>query len=86
VLSASGTVYCWQLQTAADPQNVDVALVYFHDISDLVRQRQSLEKSRDYADRSNLAKSRFLANMSHEIRTPMTGLLGMVSLMEQTHL
>ncbi|MDO6682477.1 ATP-binding protein [Oceanobacter sp. 5_MG-2023] len=86
VLSASGPVYCWQLQTAADPQNDDEALVYFHDISDLVRQRQSLEKSRDYADRSNLAKSRFLANMSHEIRTPMTGLLGMVSLMEQTHL
>ncbi|MEQ9495462.1 MAG: ATP-binding protein [Deltaproteobacteria bacterium] len=28
----------------------------------------------------------FLANMSHEIRTPMNGVLGMVSLLEDTHL
>ena len=32
------------------------------------------------------ARSRFLASMSHEIRTPMTGLLGTVSLLEQTSL
>lgn len=32
------------------------------------------------------AKSQFLANMSHEIRTPMHGVLGMLSLLENTTL
>jgi signal transduction histidine kinase len=30
------------------------------------------------------AKSQFLANMSHEIRTPINGILGMLTLLEQT--
>jgi signal transduction histidine kinase len=32
------------------------------------------------------AKSEFLANMSHEIRTPMNGVIGMTSLLRETHL
>ena len=32
------------------------------------------------------AKSQFLANMSHEIRTPMNGVMGMCTLIEDTHL
>ncbi|MBN2717259.1 MAG: response regulator [Deltaproteobacteria bacterium] len=38
------------------------------------------------AENANKAKSEFLANMSHEIRTPMNGVLGMLSLLEDTHL
>ncbi len=32
------------------------------------------------------AKSEFLANMSHEIRTPMNGVVGMIDVLEQSHL
>jgi len=43
------------------------------------------EKSR-LAEEQNRAKSEFLANMSHEIRTPMNGVIGMTSLLRNTHL
>ncbi|MGI6395492.1 MAG: ATP-binding protein [bacterium] len=38
------------------------------------------------ADEANKAKSVFLANMSHEIRTPLSGIMGMLSLFEETSL
>jgi signal transduction histidine kinase/DNA-binding response OmpR family regulator len=38
------------------------------------------------AEVANETKSAFLANMSHEIRTPMNGVLGMTSLLLDTHL
>ena len=52
----------------------------------LVQQIQDAERARLAAEHSNLARARFLANMSHEIRTPMTGVLGTVSLLDQTEL
>ncbi|WP_246624720.1 response regulator [Oceanobacter mangrovi] len=61
-------------------------MVVVHDLTRIAVSRQQLIADKDQAERANLAKSRFLASMSHEIRTPMTGLLGMVSLMEQTDL
>ena len=38
------------------------------------------------AGEASAAKSEFLANMSHEIRTPMNGVLGMLGLLNDTHL
>ncbi|RZK82611.1 MAG: response regulator [Pedobacter sp.] len=45
-----------------------------------------LEDKSRLAEEQNRAKSEFLANMSHEIRTPMNGVIGMTSLLRNTHL
>lgn len=66
----------------------------------LDRERELLEEARtreaqktdemrlakEQADDANQAKSAFLAVISHEIRTPITGVLGMVKLLQETHL
>ncbi len=46
----------------------------------LVKKRTRTLKSQ------TLANSHFLASMSHELRTPMNGIVGMASLLAQTHL
>ncbi|MEP7296363.1 MAG: ATP-binding protein [Burkholderiales bacterium] len=46
----------------------------------------SLSTARHDAESANRAKSAFLANMSHEIRTPFHGMLGMMSLLQDSGL
>ncbi len=59
----------------------------------LQREREALEMlnveltdARDAAEAANRAKGQFLANMSHELRTPFNGMLGMISMLEDSDL
>ncbi len=52
----------------------------------LEQKNRALDEQRLRAQAASHAKGQFLANMSHEIRTPLSGIIGMLSLLEQTDL
>jgi signal transduction histidine kinase len=52
----------------------------------LEKTNTELSVARDQALEAARTKAAFLANMSHEIRTPLNGIVGMLSLLEETGL
>jgi len=58
-------------------------LMVGRDITDVVRQRRELSRSKEEAELANRAKSEFLANMSHELRTPLNAIIGFSELMKE---
>lgn len=54
-----------------------------NELGNILELRKQKEEELEQASK---AKSEFLANMSHELRTPMNGVLGMLSLLQDTQL
>jgi len=64
----------------------DKYIISFTDITYFKNLELECEKSKNLNDKEYNHKSSFLANMSHEIRTPLNGIIGMITLLEDTFL
>lgn len=83
----SGEVFPVELALEAAGEGDDMIVIGFmRDISAQVAAEQELVEARDRALAGEKAKADFLAVMTHEIRTPLNGVLGNLSLLEDTHL
>ena len=66
-------------------QNCNRILVFFNDVTDNVRQQESLRQAKILAEQSLSSKQTFLTSLSHEIRTPMNAVIGMTDALIQHH-
>ena len=62
------------------------AMTTYADVTQLVETQRLLRVAKVKAEEASEAKTEFLANMSHEIRTPLNGIVGMLSLLEDSAL
>ncbi len=63
-----------------------IAFISWLSAHSLQKAIKDLRYAKNEAEAATQAKSEFLANMSHEIRTPLNGVIGMTSLLLDTHL
>lgn len=65
--------------------NAKTGLLIVTDITRFKEAERTLEAARQQAEDLAQGRASFLANMSHELRTPLAGIVGMVSLIEDTY-
>ncbi len=75
--------------------NVDISPLYdrenrltgrifvLHNITQLKKTEEQLQKAKIIAEEASAAKSAFLANMSHELRTPLNAILGYSEILQE---
>lgn len=66
--------------------NLDKFIISFDDIDYSKNLEIECKKTNIINDKEYNQKSSFLASMSHEIRTPLNGIVGMITLLEDTNL
>ena len=66
--------------------NIMSYIVTIQDVDNLKRLEQEILESKRQIEKEYVYKSSFLASMSHEIRTPLNGILGMLTLLEDTEI
>jgi PAS domain S-box-containing protein len=69
---------------SAQTDEGDIFIAFLRDISASVEAEKELIAARDQALAADQLKTEFLATMSHEIRTPLNGLLGNLTLIQDT--
>ena len=84
-LRSNGEIFPVELALqSAQTDEGELFIAFLRDISALVAAEEELVSACDRALAGEKAKSDFLAVMSHEIRTPLNGLLGNLSLLQDT--
>jgi len=58
----------------------------FRDVTGRKKVEKELREAKEAAEAASLAKDEFLANMGHELRTPLSGIIGMISLLQDTEM
>jgi PAS domain S-box-containing protein len=86
-LRGDGRMFPAEVSTSVSRSTEGLIFMNFvRDVSERMQAEEKLKAARDRAMLGEKAKSNFLAVMSHEIRTPLNGLLGAVSLLQDTKL
>ena len=84
---SSGSLFPVELAIQnAETEQGKIFIAFLRDISMRVAAEKELIEARDQALAADRLKSEFLTTMSHEIRTPLNGLLGNLTLIQDTKL
>jgi len=79
-------IHAWRIE-GIPPASQDILIGLNLEDNTLVRQEENrLLHDKDLAEKALEAKGQFLSSMSHEIRTPIQTIIGMLELLQDTHL
>lgn len=86
-IKIGGDTYKWIKVTRlyySNNNNINYYIYTIEDIDELKKLELMIQKEKLRNDEEYSHKSLFLANMSHEIRTPLNGIIGMLTLLNDT--